>query len=126
MLNFNAISALVWAITVFLIVVIAGTIILLRKLDDKRLIILSLFACFTALVFAPLVRALPEEVSLLFFLIGLWPSLGVVAVSVTASLMKAIQTRSRHAVLSLVLGALATGLFYINATSPWIWPYRTY
>jgi len=121
------ISGLVWGIAVFLVVVmIGGTFIFLRRPDDRRLMRLSLFACFVALAFAPLLRVLPEKVSLYLFLIGLWPSLGVIAISVAASLVLAIQTRSQYAVLSLALSVLAAGLFYINTTTPWIWPYRTY
>lgn len=47
-------------------------------------------------------------------------------VSIVAGLVRAIQMRSRRAVLSLVLGALAASLFYINATTPWLRPYRTH
>lgn len=121
------IGGCIWATAVFLVVVVVGgTPLLLRWLDDRKLVHLSLLACLVALTFAPLLRALPEAVSLPFFVIGLWPSLGVIAISVAASLIRAIQARSRRVALSLVLGALAAGLFYINAATPWIWPYRTY
>lgn len=72
-----------------------------------------------------LVRALPEEVSLPFFLIGLWPTLAVIAVPVAASMVRVVQTRSRRAVISLALSVLAAGLFYLNSATPWLWPYRT-
>lgn len=72
-----------------------------------------------------LVRALPEEVGLPFFLISLWPTLAVIAVPVAASMVRVIQTRSPRALPSLILSMLAVGLFYINSTTPWIWPYRT-
>ena len=123
----NSISSLVWAIAVFLIVVmIGGTIILLRKPDDKRLIVLSLFACFVALVFTPLIRAIPDEVSFPLFLVGLWPTLAVIAVSVVASIVRVMQTHSTQSFLSLILSVLAVGLFYISSATPLIWPYKTY
>lgn len=123
----NSIGSLVWAITVFLIVVmIGGPLILLRKPDDKRLIVLSLFACLVALAFAPLLRAVPNQVSFPLFFIGLWPTLAVIAVSVVASIVRVIQTRSIHSILSLILSVLAVGLFYISSATPLIWPYKTH
>lgn len=124
----NSIGSLVWAITVFLIVVMTGgPLILLRKPDDKRLIIvLSLFACLVALAFAPLLRAVPDQVSFPLFFVGLWPTLAVIAVSVVASIVRVIQTRSIHSILSLILSVLAVGLFYISSATPLIWPYKTH
>lgn len=122
----NSIGSLVWAIAVFLIVVmIGGPLILLRKPDDKRLIVLSLFACLVALAFAPLLRAVPDQVSFPLFFVGLWPTLAMIAVSVVASIVRVIQTRSIYSILSLILSVLAVGLFYISSATPLIWPYKT-
>lgn len=127
MLSSNSIGSLVWAIAVFLVVVmIGGTIILLRKPDDKRLIVLSFFACFVALTFAPLIRAVPDEVSFPLFFVGLWPTLAIIAVSVVASMVRVMQTRSIQSFPSLILSVLAVGLFYISSATPLIWPYKTY
>ena len=122
----NPIGSLVWAIAVFLIVVmIGGPLILLRKPDDKRLIVLSLFACLVALAFVPLLRAVPDQVSFPLFFVGLWPTLAMIAISVVASIVRVIQTRSIYSILSLILSVLAVGLFYISSATPLIWPYKT-
>lgn len=126
MLNLNSIGALSWITAVFLVAVTVGTILLWRQPGNRRLMRLSFFACLLALIFAPLMRAVPERVGIPFFLIGLWPTLAIIAVSAVASAVQVIQTRSPRALLSLVLSVLAAGLFYINSTTAWIWPYKTH
>ena len=80
MLNLNSTGSLVWAAVIFLVVVTTGgATILLRQPDDKRLVHLSLLACLIALVFAPLLRVIPDQVSFLFFLAGVWPILAIIA-----------------------------------------------
>ncbi len=120
-------GGLTWTTAVFLVVVtVGGTTLLLRRPDDNRLMRLSLLACLAALAFAPLLRAVPDEVSFLLFFVGLWPTLAVVAISTVASAVRAIQTRSLRALPSLILSVLAAGLFYVNIATSWIWPYKTY
>jgi len=124
MLTLNSISALSWITAVFLAAVTVGTILLWRQPNDRRLMRLSLLACLLALIFAPLVRTVPERVSLPLFLIGLWPTLAIIAMSVVANTVRAIQTGSTQSFLSLILSVLAVSLFYINSTTSWIWPYK--
>ncbi len=124
---FSSLGAIVWPTATFLIVVaLGGATILLRKSRDKWLIRLSALACVVALVFAPMLRALPEEMSLPFFLIGLWPTLATIAIVVVASMARFIQRPGKESLPSLLLSALAAGLFYVSLTTPLIWPFRTY
>jgi hypothetical protein len=125
--NFSSYSSILWTTAIFLIVVaLGGSTVLLRKSDDKWLICLSVLACVVALVFAPLLRAVPEEIGLRFFLIGLWPTLAIIAIAVVISVARFIQRRSKESLPSLVLSVSAVGLFYINSMTSLIWPYNTY
>jgi uncharacterized membrane protein YoaK (UPF0700 family) len=125
--NFSSYSSILWTTAIFLIVVaLGGSTVLLRKSDDKRLIFLSVLACLVALVFAPMLRAVPEEIGLRFFLIGLWPTLAIIAIAVVISVARFIQRRSKESLPSLVLSVSAVGLFYINSMTSLIWPYNTY
>jgi hypothetical protein len=124
--GFNSVSALFWTSAVFSIVVaLAGSTVLLRKHADKRLILLSVLACVVALVLVPLMRAVPKEISLPFFLIGTWPTLAIIATAVVTSVVRFIQRRDKESLLSLILSVSAVGLFYLNTTTSLIWPFRT-
>ena len=124
--GFNSVGALFWTSAVFSIVVgLAGSTVLLRKHADKGLILLSVLACVVALVYVPLLRAVPREISLPFLLIGLWPTLAVIAIAVVTSLVRFIQRRDKESLLSLIWSLSAVGLFYINTMTPLIWPFRT-
>jgi hypothetical protein len=124
--GFNSVSALFWTSAVFSIVVaLAGSTVLLRKHADKRLILLSVLACVVALVLVPLMRAVPKEIGLPFFLIGTWPTLAIIATAVVTSVVRFIQRRDKESLLSLILSVSAVGLFYLNTTTSLIWPFRT-
>jgi hypothetical protein len=124
--GFNSVSALFWTSAVFSIVVaLAGSTVLLRKHADKRLILLSVLACVVALVLVPLMRAVPKEISLPFFLIGTWPTLAIIATAVVTSVVRFIQRRDKESLLSLILSVSAVGLFYLNTTTSLIWRFRT-
>jgi hypothetical protein len=126
MTSFNSVSALFWTSAVFSIVVgLAGSTVLLRKHADKGLILLSVLACVVALVFVPLMRAVPREISLPFFLIGTWPTLATIATAVVTSVVRFIQRRDKESLLGLILSVSAVGLFYLNITTELIWPART-
>jgi uncharacterized membrane protein (UPF0136 family) len=120
-------SLLLW---VFALLVMAGvlitSIILARKPSDKMLIGLSLGACLAAFGFVPLLRALPEPISLRFFFVTFWPTLALIAIAVIASTVRFIQTRKKESLPALLLSILAVGLYYINSTTEWIWPYKVY
>jgi hypothetical protein len=124
--SFNSVGALFWASAVFSIVVaLAGSTVLLRKHADKGLILLSVLACVVALVFVPLFRAVPREMSLPFFLIGMWPTLAIVATAVVTSVVRLIQRRDKESLVGLILSVSAVGLLYLNMTTSLIWPVRT-
>lgn len=125
--SFNSVGAMFWTTAIFLIVVaLGGSTVLLRKSNKKWLICLSVLACVVALVFAPLLRAVPEEIGLRFFLIGLWPTLAIIAIAVITSVVRFIQRRDEESLPSLILSVSAVGLFYINSMTSLIWPYNTY
>lgn len=124
--DFISIGSLLWTTAILAIVVVGGSIVFIRKAPGKRLILLSLLACGAALVFAPLLRSLPEQFSIVLMLVGLWPTLAIITASVAASMLRFMQTRSRESLFSLLLSVLAVALFYINTTTSWLWPYRPY
>ena len=123
---FNSVGAMFWTSAVFSIVVaLAGSTVLLRKHADRGLNLLSVFACVVALVFAPLMRGVPKEISLPFFLIGTWPTLATIATAVVTSVVRFIQRRDKESLPSLILRVSAVGLFYLSTMTSLIWPFRT-
>lgn len=126
MLGSNA-SSLLWIAAVALIAAAIGApIILSRRSFDKGLIGLSVVARLVALGFDPLARALPEPLSMRFFIVGLAPTLVIITVAVVANTVRVIQTRKKESLPGLLLSILAVGLFYLNSATEWIWPYKAY
>jgi hypothetical protein len=103
-----------------------GSILLLRRTNEKHLIGLSLLAFLLALIFTPILRILPEEIGLPFFLLAFMPTLAILMLSLGASFISLVRTRARIAFLSLILSLLAVGLFVVNTTTPLIWSFRAY
>jgi hypothetical protein len=115
-------SALMLLVLLF---AIAALIMVRSYLTDRILLGLALLSCFLALIFVPLLRTVPEQVSLLLFLVGFWPILSMIAAAVIASTVRVVQTRRKESLFSLILSIVAAVLFYINGTTPLLWPYRT-
>ncbi|MEI2689928.1 MAG: hypothetical protein V9H69_09505 [Anaerolineae bacterium] len=126
MSGFSSSGALLWATILLLALSVVGSIVLLRRITDNRLVGLSLAACAAALVFVPLLRVLPESVGLPVLIAGLGPLLVILAVVFVTSVVRFIQARTRTHLLSLALSGAAVALFFVNAMTAWIWPYASY
>ena len=127
MSGFSSNSALLWAVMLTLLALSpVGSIVLLRRIADNRLVGFSLAACVAALVFVPLLRVLPESMGLPVFMVGLGPLLIILTVVFVTSVARFIQTQTRTHLLSLVLSSAAVALFFVNAMTGWIWPYASY
>lgn len=96
------------------------SVFLWRRITDRGLIVLALVVCVMALVFVPLLRVLPEQVGIPFFVVVIL--LMVIAVSTA----RFVHARTGAHLLSLALSILALTLFFVNATTAWIWPYASY
>ena len=124
---FNASGSLVWiAALPLLALALAVSPLLWRRITGRGLIVLPLVACVLALVFVPLLRVLPEQVGLPFFIAVLLPLVAILVVAVAVSAARFVQARTGTHLLSLALSIVALALFFVNATTAWIWPYAMY
>lgn len=120
-------SSLVWTISLpLLAIALVVSVFLWRRITDTGLIVLSLVVCVMALVFVPLLRVLPERVGIPFFVVGLGPLLVILLMAIAVSTARFAQARTGTHLLSLALSILALTLFFVNATTAWIWPYASY
>jgi hypothetical protein len=120
-------SSLVWTISLpLLALALVVSVFLWRRITDTGLIVLSLVVCVMALVFVPLLRVLPERVGIPFFVVGLGPLLVILLMAIAVSTARFAQARTGTHLLSLALSILALTLFFVNATTAWIWPYASY
>lgn len=127
MSSMGSIGFLAWvAVNLCFLVATIGSILLLRNANERRLMGLSLLALFLALTFAPILRLLPDEIGLPFFLVAFLPMIAILTLSLSASLVSLVRTRARVSVLDFILSLLAVVLFIINATTPLIWSFRVY
>lgn len=97
-----------------------------KRRTVRGLIVLALVVCVMALVFVPLLRVLPERVGIPFFVVGLGPLLVILLMAIAVSTARFVQARTGTHLLSLALSILALTLFFVNATTAWIWPYASY
>lgn len=102
------------------------SVFLWRRITDRGLIVLALVVCVMALVFVPLLRVLPEQVGIPFFVVGLGPLLVILLMVIAVSTARFVHARTGAHLLSLALSILALTLFFVNATTAWIWPYASY
>lgn len=127
MLAFSTTSSLVWTIALLLLALASVvSVFLWRRITDRGLIVLALAVCVMALVFVPLLRVLPERVGIPFFVVGLGPLLVILLMVIAVSTARFVQARTGAHLLSLALSILALTLFFVNATTAWIWPYASY
>ena len=125
MAGFSSNSSLLWVIAPLLLA-LAGSSVLWRKITGRGLIALSLAACVMALVFVPLLRVLPERMGIPFFVAGLLPLVVILVTALVVSTARFVQARTGTHLLSLALSIVALALFFVNAMTAWIWPYAVY
>jgi tetrahydromethanopterin S-methyltransferase subunit D len=121
-----AFSLLLSSMILAVLVIVVGSIVLLLRSSDKGLVGLSLLACAAALVFDPLLRVLPEQISIYLFFVGFFPISAIILAAAITSTARLMQTRRWASVPSLLASMVAASLMYINTTSPWIWPYAKF
>ena len=127
MAGFSSNSSLLWVIAPLLLALaLAGSSIRWRKSTGRGLMALSLAACVMALVFVPLLRVLPERISIPLFIAGLLPLAAILVVAMAVSIARFVQARTGTHLLSLALSIVALVLFFVNARTAWIWPYAVY
>lgn len=120
-------SSLVWTITLpLLALALVISAFLWHKITDRGLVVLALVVCVMALVFVPLLRVLPERVGIPLFVVGLGPLLVILLMAIAVSTARFVQARTGTHLLSLALSILALALFFVNATTAWLWPYASY
>lgn len=123
----GSIGSLTWvAVILCSLAATMGSVLLLRSANEKQLVGLSLLALLLALIFTPILRVLPEEAGLPFFLLAFMPTLAIIVLSLGASFISLVRTSARTSFLNLILSLLAVGLFIVNATTPLIWSFRAY
>jgi uncharacterized membrane protein len=121
-----AFSLLLSSMILAVLMIVVGSIVLLLRSSDNGLVGLSLLACVAALVFDPLLRVLPEQISIYIFFAGFFPISAAITAAAVTSTARLMQTRRWASVPSLIVSTVAASLMYINTTTPWIWPYAKY
>lgn len=126
MAGFSSTSSLLLIIAPLLLALALAVSLLLWRSTGRGLILLALVACALALVFVPLLRVLPERIGIPFFVAGLLPLVAILVMAMAVNIARFVQARTGTHLLSLALSIVALALFFVNTTTPWIWPYAVY
>lgn len=123
-LNMLSSLAILGILVFFAAGVVALVVIVSRRFaTQKELVSLSLIALVLALGYVPAMRLLPEHISIWFFLVGILPVIGFMVLALVTNALNFSRTQSKIALAGMLLSILAIALFYINAMTPFFWPY---